>query len=187
MVPQGGAARADFSGVVDGTIEGIVFNDFNADGVRQRGEPPVSGAAVIPARPRSGDHCPDDQHQCRSLHFHRCRAGRLYRSAGAAGWLRDRSGRRCQPYSRPLPGAFADVGMRRIGVLSGRVFIYQTNDPSVVSPLANISVTLDGPGGPRTVASSVSGAYQSLEYGSGCLYSAHPDADRPVPLRAVRC
>ena len=165
-VPQGGAARADFSGVVDGTIEGIVFNDFNADGVRQRGEPPVSGAAVIL---RDRDLAIIAQTTSTSAGRYTFAAvgpgDHIVQPAPLVGYV-------IAPgvdvsLTPVLPGALADVGMRRIGVLSGRVFIYQTNDPSVVSPLANISVTLDGPGGPRTVASSVSGAYQFSNMAAG--------------------
>jgi len=158
-LPQGGAARVDFDGVVDGTIEGVVFSDFNADGVRQVGEPPVPGATVIL---RNKDLAIIAQTTSTSIgrySFNSVSAGDyIVQPAPLAGYvIAPGADVRLTPV---LPGALADVGMRRIGVLSGRVYIYQTNDPSVASPLANVSVTLDGPGGPRTVASSVSGAFQ---------------------------
>ncbi len=158
-LPPGGAARGDFSGVVDGSLEGVVFSDFSADGVRQRGEPPVSGATVI-LRNRDLDIIA----QTTSTSIGRYRftsvppGEYIVQPAPLTGYV-------IAPgvdvsLTPVLPGALADVGMRRIGVLSGRVYIYQTNDPSIASPLANIIVTLDGPGGSRTVASSVSGVYQ---------------------------
>ncbi|MFZ1828568.1 MAG: SdrD B-like domain-containing protein, partial [Candidatus Competibacteraceae bacterium] len=45
-VPSGGAATANFGDQQQGTISGVVFNDFNGNGVRDRGEPGISGVTI---------------------------------------------------------------------------------------------------------------------------------------------
>lgn len=169
----GGAARADFSGVVDGTIEGVVFSDFNADGVRQRGEPPVAGASVIL---RNRDLAIIAQTTSTSVGRYRFTSvppgNYIVQPAPLIGYV---IGAGVDVNLTPaLPGVLVDVGMRRIGVLSGRVFIYQTNDPSVVSSLANVSIILSGSGADLSVASSTNGAYQFANLAAGVYTVSAP-------------
>ena len=45
--------------------------------------------------------------------------------------------------------------------------VYQTSDPADISPLANVVVTLSGPGGTRSTPASISGAYQFPDLAAG--------------------
>lgn len=172
-LPLGGAARADFLGVVDGTIEGVVFADLNADGIRQRGEPPVAGATIILRNKNLAIISQTTGTSVGRYRFAPVASGDyIVQPAPIAGFV-------IAPgvdvsLTPALPGALADVAMRRIGALSGRVYIYQTNDPSVASPLANVAVTLDGPGGLQVMASSVNGAYQFPDLVAGSYVVSVP-------------
>ena len=46
MVLAGGSGCASFGDQQTGTVSGILFNDFDGDGVRQRGEPGIGGVRV---------------------------------------------------------------------------------------------------------------------------------------------
>lgn len=172
-LPPGGASRADFLGVVDGTIEGVVFADLNADGVRQRGEPPVAGATIILRNKNLAIIAQTTGTSVGRYRFAPVASGDyIVQPSPIAGFV-IASGVDVS-LTPALPGALADVAMRRIGALSGRVYIYQTNDPSDVSPLANVAVTLDGPGGTQVVASSVNGAYQFPDLAAGSYVVSVP-------------
>ncbi len=172
-LPLGGATRADFLGVVDGTIEGVVFADLNADGIRQRGEPPIAGATIILRNKSLAIIAQTTGTSVGRYRFAAVASGDyIVQPAPLAGFV-------IAPgvdvsLTPALPGALVDVAMRRIGALSGRVYIYQSNDPSVVSPLANVAVTLDGPGDPQVVASSVNGAYQFPDLVAGSYVISVP-------------
>lgn len=161
-----GATRADFITVVDGAIEGVTFNDINGDGARQRGESPVAGVTVILR----------DENLTIIAQTVSTGAGRygfaavppgsyIVQPAPLAGFVIE-SGVDVS-LTPAVPGARANVGLRRIGALTGRVYLYQTSDPADISPLANVVVTLSGPGGTRSAPASISGVYQFADLGAG--------------------
>ena len=160
------AARADFATVLDGAIEGVAFNDINADGVRQRGEPPVAGVTVILRDENLAIIAQTVSTGAGRYSFAAVPPGSyIVQPAPVTGFVIE-SGVDVS-LTPAEPGALADVGLRRIGALTGRVFLYQTSDPADISPLANVVVTLSGPGGTRSAPASISGAYQFPDLAAG--------------------
>lgn len=161
-----GAARADFAAVDDGAIEGVTFNDINADGARQRGEPPVAGVTVILRDENLAIIAQTVSTGAGRYGFAAVPPGSyIVQPAPLAGFVIE-SGVDVN-LTPAVPGARADVGLRRIGALTGRVYLYQTSDPADISPLANVVVTLSGPAGTRSAPASISGAYQFADLTAG--------------------
>jgi protocatechuate 3,4-dioxygenase beta subunit len=183
VLSAGGAARVDIETLTDGVIQGVIFEDLNADGVQAATEQALGGVTVRLLDGASVPLTSTESTASGRYQFTDLSAGSYLLEVVADGFSTPPVSAVALTVS--APGANVDVGLRRPRSLSGSAFRDDDGDQErdLNEPgLPNVTVQVQGANGTQVALTMAGGLYRldDLADGSYVIGALAPEGFFPT-------